>query len=132
MSTYSLEDFYLKTITEKLEKSKYSLSSWERNAEKSSTWFSYLYIDCVLLGKLHVYFDNETNENRIIPLKCHITFDTYVKREYGLPWFETVKNNIYTYSCSVDLNNENSFNLLLNKILEIIPPKKNKTLWSYF
>ena len=85
MSTYSLEDFYLKTISDKLEKNKYNCSLWERNVEKSSMWFCYTYFDNVFVGKLSVYFENVSAQERLIPLKCDITLDTYTKRElfYG-------------------------------------------------
>ena len=133
MSTYSLEDFYLQQVANTLKKNKYSCSLWERSQEKSSTWSCYVYFDNQFVGKLIFNFRFDFNNERLIPLIVDIDLDTHIKRDSDSVWFQTTINNNYKYSCSYDLNKDDSLKVVCELIMKLIAPKKIKNFfWALF
>ena len=131
MSTFSLEDFYLNQIRNALNKNRYSSSSWERIQEKSSTWMCYIYSENEFIGKLTFNFKNDFSKDRLIPLKVDIDFDTHIKRYHEEDWFATTINNYYKYSCTFDLNKEDSLKIICNLIIKLVFLPK-KPWWNIF
>ena len=96
---------------------------WERIQEKSSTWTCYTYSDNEFVGKLIFTFNYDYNNERLIPLMLDIDFDTQIKRTCDNHWFETKINNNYKYSCTYDLNKDDSLKIICYLILNLVSIK---------
>ena len=125
MSTYSLEDFYLQQVHDNLKRNKFTSSSWERIQEKSSTWKCYIYYETKFIGKLMFTFRFDFNNSRLIPLIVDIDLDTNSKKNnIDGCWSEIKINDNYKYSCTYDLNDNDSLKTICDSLIKLIFIKK--------
>jgi len=131
MATFNHQDFILKSIYESL-KVKHKCSMFERLADKSNAWKSYIYdFNKKFLGILKIIFE-DNNNNTLKPFNIRIVFNCEEKRLTEECWNENALQNYFCYSRNIDTKDNNYLKNMNNCIYKIIVNLEKKNNIWYF
>ena len=80
-TNFSYEDFILTQVHKALKKSSFISSSWERLAEKSSSWKCYVYNNAQeFICVINMTFNPNFDKNKLIPIGLDVVIDSAEKK----------------------------------------------------
>ena len=80
-TNFSYEDFILTQVHKALKKSSFISSSWERLAEKSSSWKCYVYNNAQeFICLINMTFNPNFDKNKLIPIGLDVVIDSAEKK----------------------------------------------------
>ena len=150
-SNFSYEDFILTQVHNCLKKSNFISSSWERVAEKSSSWKCYVYsVSQEFICVINMTFNPNFDKNKLIPIGLDIVIESSEKKvNEDNDWDEIVpdwelsidddsnsnsnsdsetnlnQNSNYRYISSYDLNHKESLKVINRKIINLLTRSKS-------